>query len=407
MQCRVCKTEKFDEVINLGEQYLSDFRSDDKKPNKYPLRVLKCQECHFVQLETSAPFSEMYTENYGFKSGVNDTIKADLKDIVDHARRYYSHPLGRVLDVGSNDGTLLLNYPMSLFRTGIDPIKKLCDEAKESGLDHIVNDFFSVEALEKSGAGKFHIITAISMFYDVEDPDAFVRDMASLLYDDGVIIIQQNYILATLQNNAYDNICHEHIGYHSLLSMDYLFEKNGLECVDVTTSMVNGGVLRTVVQKKGVGTPTPAVKKQRQIEKEYGLDTMKPYINFKEKVVRVTELLKDKIAEIKRLGKKCYIYGASTRGGTIWQYAGLDVEDFPFAVDRNPGKVGKKIAAIGVPIISEEQAREDAPEYMLVSIWFFKEEIIKREKEYLANGGVLLFPLPELESVCITSTIYK
>jgi len=399
MKCRACKHKKLDEVINLGNQYLSDFRTDDKKPNKYPLRVLKCRKCHFVQLEESAPFDEMYTENYGFKSGVNEVIKADLKDIVEQAKTYCKRTLMHVLDIGSNDGTLLSYFGPAHYRTGIDPIKKLCDEAIASGIDNTICDFFSVEAIEKTGASKFDAITAISMFYDVKDPDKFVKDMASLLVDDGVITIQQNYILATLQNNAYDNICHEHIGYHSLLSMDYLFEKNGLECVDVSTSMVNGGVLRTVVQKKGVGTPTPAVQKQRDIEKEYELDTMRPYKEFKDHVEEEAKFLKEAIDIINRNGKKCYIYGASTRGGTIWQYAGLDVRDLPFAVERNPEKVGKKIASIGVPIISEEQARKDAPEYMLVSIWFFKDAVVKREAEYIKNGGTLLFPLPEFEII--------
>lgn len=411
MKCRSCRSESLKVVIDLGLQYLSDFRRDDLKPKKYPLELLKCDNCHFVQLRESAPLSEMYTENYGFKSGVNNTIKADLADIVAHAKRYIPHswkydtstgtefagPL-TVLDIGSNDGTLLGNYSTDDFKVGVDPIKKLCDEAEKSGVDIVINDFFSKEVVRTRTHKKFNIITASSMFYDVEDPNKLVADMVELLDEDGVIIIQQNYILATLQNNSYDNICHEHIGYHSLTSMDYIFEQNGLEVVDVTTSMVNGGVLRTVVQRKGVSEPTQAVIEQRRLEKEFGLDTMAPYERFAKNVREGAVKLLKLIKEINARGERCYIYGASTRGGTIWQYVGLDVEDLPFAVDRNPEKVGKKIASIGVPIISEEQARKDAPEYMLVSIWFFRDEVVEREKEYLKKGK-FIFPLPELEIV--------
>lgn len=186
------------------------------------------------------------------------------------------------------------------------------------------------------------------------------------------------------------------------MSMEHLFDRFGLECVDVSTSMVNGGVLRTVCQKKGVGTPTKAVQAQRDIETAYGLDTAEPYTRFRENVEKTAHELKDLIDTINASGKKCYIYGASTRGGTIWQYVGLDVKDIPFAVERNPDKIGKKIAAIGVPIISEEQARLDKPDYMLVSIWFFKQSVLDREQEYLNNSGRLIFPLPSLEVICQT-----
>lgn len=404
MICRSCHSEKLEVVIDLGSQYLSDFRHDDLKPKKYPLELLRCVDCNFVQLRESAPLSEMYTENYGFKSGVNDTIKADLRDIVQQALSYVpsDKPL-KVLDIGSNDGTLLSNYDEKYYRVGVDPIKKLCEEAERNDrADVIINDFYATEAVKaRLASTKFNIITAISMFYDVEDPDKLIKDMVSMLTRDGVITIQQNYILATLQNNAYDNICHEHIGYHSLLSMEYLFEKNGLEVVDVSTSMVNGGVLRTVVQRKGIGRPTPAVQKQRDIEAAYGLDTSVPYVAFRARVEAGAKDLKILIDKINAGGEKCYIYGASTRGGTIWQYVGLDVKDLPFAVDRNPGKVGSKIASIGVPIISEEQARLDKPKYMLVSIWFFEEEVVKREQEYIKAGGHLLFPLPTLHEVSL------
>lgn len=396
MICRSCGSNELDLVINLGNQYLSDFRTDDKKPNKYPLELLKCKECHFVQLKETAPFNEMYTENYGFKSGVNDTIKADLKDIAEQGMRYTKG--NRVLDIASNDGTLLSNYPKNYYKIGVDPIKKLCIEAREHA-DLIINEFFPVKNPRRFDGVKFDIITAISCFYDVENPDTFLGAMADLLEDDGVLIIQQNYILATLQNNAYDNICHEHIGYHSLMSMEHLFKRHGLEVVDVSTSMVNGGVLRTVVQKVGVGKPTLAVEKQRQIEAEYHLDSMIPYDTFRQNVERTAKDLKTLIDNINLDGKKCYIYGASTRGGTIWQYVGLDVKDLPFAVDRNPDKVGKVIASIGVPIISEEQARRDKPDYMLVSIWFFHDSVISREYNYLEAGGKLIFPLPKLEII--------
>lgn len=387
MQCRSCKHEGLESLINLGSQYLSDFRTDDIKPPKYPLELMRCPNCNFVQLRESAPLSEMYTPNYGFKSGVNDTIKNDLKSIVDEAKTYTKGKI--VMDIGANDGTLLNNYDSSYYKIAFEPITKLANQIQAQ---EVINDFFfPIKA-------KCDIITSISMFYDVEDPEKFVRDVSSMLKEDGVWIIQQNYFLTSLKLNGYDNICHEHIGYHTLLSMEHLLNRLGLEVVKVSTSMINGGSFRTIVRWKGHKVDS-SVSKQRQIEKDYKLDTSEPYENFSLRIEEETNKLKELLDKIKKEGKKVYIYGASTRGGTIWQYAGLDVKDLPYAVERNPEKVGKKIASIGVPIISEEQARQEKPEYMLVSIWFFEPEINKRESEYLKNGGHLIYPLPEVKII--------
>lgn len=411
MICRSCKSINTVDVLSLGNQYLSDFREDDILPPLHPLDLVYCKDCHFVQLRKSAPLSEMYTPRYGFKSGVNDTIKADLKLIVNQACSYIvnnaeeetygiemSHYINRpvAVDIGANDGTLLSNYGRDYLKIGFEPVKKLADECKHYA-DHVVNNFYNLKDAEEVLKGqKAHIITSISMFYDVEDPDKFVSEVKNILHDEGVWVIQQNYLLATLTQNAYDNICHEHIGYHSLLSLNHLFNRHDLEVVDVSTSNMNGGAIKTVVRHKGVSPVQKSVEDQLRLELEAGIDKIKTYHDFSKRVNNISKKIHDLIKSINSEGKKVFIYGASTRGGTVWQDAGLDVNLIPYAVDRNPEKVGKKIASIGVPIISEDEARKLNPEYMFVSIWFFKDETVFREREYLQKGGTLIFPLPEL-----------
>ncbi len=382
------------DLLSLGDQYLSDFRDDDIKPPKYPLNLVFCPVCYLVQLRETTPSSEMYTPRYGFKSGVNNTIKADLKSIVDQCLEY--KPSARSwLDIASNDGTLLSFVPKNIRREGIDPIEKLCAEAKGHA-DRIVCDFFNAGYFKDI---KFDVVTSISMFYDIDDPNKFVSEVKSVMAETGIWSIQQNYLLTTLELNAVDNICHEHLEYYSLIALDNLLARHGLEVFDIDTSMVNGGVIRTLVARIGQMPVKPIVKAQRARERLFGLATIAPYEAFKIRVVDNMAKLKQLVTEITNDGKKVYIYGASTRGGTIWQLAGLDVKLLPKAVERNPGKVGKKIASIGVPIISEEEARADKPDYMLVSPWFFRDEFIEREKEYLNSGGRFIFPLPELEIV--------
>lgn len=390
--CRACGSKKLIDVVDLGEQYLSDFREDTSKPPKYPLKVVLCEDCKLVQLRHTTPSHEMYHERYGFKSGVNNTIRADLENIVKHALMYKPKN-GRWLDIASNDGTLLSYVPKGWHREGTDPIGKLCKEAEQHA-NRIVNDFYKGENYKED----FDVITSISMFYDLDDPNKFVKEVTDHLAENGVWIIQQNYLLTTLMLNAVDNICHEHLEYYSLLALENLLDKFGLEVNEVTTSMINGGSFRTVVSRKGTYPVLPSVQEQRDRETRFGLEKPEVYARFGIIVQGLLKELKDTIDEINAKGEKVYIYGASTRGGTIWQGAGLDVNDLPYAVERNPDKVGKYIASIGVPIISEEQARKEKPEYMLVSPWFFKDEFVEREAEYLKEGA-FIFPLPSVEII--------
>lgn len=393
-KCRACDSGKLTDIINLGTQQLADFRFDKEAPPAYPLDVVFCEGCKLVQLRHTTPSYEMYHDRYGFKSGVNNTIKADLEDIVQHALKYKDNP-STWLDIASNDGTLLSFVPGTVLRAGVDPVDFLCEEAKKHA-DRIVNDFFDASYFDNE---KFDVITSISCFYDMDDPNKFVGDVVKVLDHSGVWIIQQNYLLSMLETQAVDNICHEHIEYYSLMALENLLDKYGLEVVETSTSMINGGVLRTVVGRKGVFDIHESVQQQRDKEKEWQLDTTKPYEAFAESVKKQLHELSLLVKDINKRGERIYVYGASTRGGTIWQSANLTDVDLPFAIERNPAKVGKYMSCIGSKIISEEQAREEKPEYMLVSIWFFKDEVIKREQEYVKNGGKLVFPLPTLEIV--------
>jgi NDP-4-keto-2,6-dideoxyhexose 3-C-methyltransferase len=393
--CRSCGSDELREVLDLGDQYLSDFREDNAIPPKYPLLAVLCEECYLVQLKHSVPQPEMYHENYGFKSGVSDSIKKDLDSVVTEAFQWVNNPK-TWLDIACNDGTLLSFVPKDVYRVGVDPVKFLCEEAQKHA-EVIINDYFTHwDALMHE---PYDVITSISCFYDMPDPNQFVADVKAVLAKKGIWIIQQNYLLTTLELGAIDNFCHEHLEYYTLLSLEHLLNKHGLEVVDVSTSMVNGGSIRTVVAHKGAFEPTVAVQYQRDIEKQANLDTIKPYGDFAVRAIQNLDSLKQLINELNAKGNKIYILAASTRGATIWQAAGISAGDVVKAVERNPAKVGKWFSAIGIPIISEKQARDEKPDAMIIGPWFFADEIIEREKEYLNNGGMLIVPLPELEII--------
>lgn len=399
--CRSCGSKKLNKILSLGEQYLSDFVKGDRKPSKFPLELIICNECSLVQLHHTVSQSMLYTKRYGYKSGMNNTMQKELKKIVDKSMEKALKGKEKIIavDIGANDGTLLSNYPKSIFRVGIEPIKKFAKECRENA-DIVINDFFNIASYKKKvGNKKAKIITVISCFYDMEDPNEFLSGVAEILDRKGVLTIQQNYLVGMLEQNAFDNIVHEHLEYYSLYSLEKLLAKHSLEIFDVELSSINGGSFRTYICHTEERKQLQSVYKLREKEKKLQLMNKKIYTTFAKNVKENKYKLRSFIKKIIKMKKSVYIYGASTRGNTLIQFYKLDKKLITAAVERNPEKWGKKIASMGIPIISEEQARKEKPDYMLILPWFFKDEFLQREKHYLHKGGHFIIPLPVLQIV--------
>jgi|SRR6185369_13574440 len=400
-QCRSCKSKKITNVISLGNLFLSDFVSDDTKPPQFPLALVMCKSCTLLQLKHTTPPSLLYTENYGYRSGINQTMHKELKEIAEKNIEKLDSQKKKLLvvDIGANDGTLLSNYPDSFKRVGVEPIKKLAKECKKNA-DVVINDFFNITSYKKAlGEKKADIISAISCFYDMEDPNKFVADVKKALDENGIFVVQQNYLVKMLTQNAFDNIVHEHLEYYSLIAMQNLLKKHGLEIFDLELRELNGGSFRTYINIAGKRRISNSVYEQMELENLIGLKRKKIYTDFAKRIRKNKKAIYTFVKSKVSAGKKVYLYGASTRGNTLLQYFNLDNKLIEKAVERNPEKWGTKIASVGIPIISEEQARKEKPDYMLVLPWFFKDEFLKREKQYLESGGHFIFPLPVLEVI--------
>ncbi|HUD10008.1 MAG TPA: class I SAM-dependent methyltransferase [Patescibacteria group bacterium] len=399
--CRSCNSNNLIEIISLGNQYLSDFVKTNRKPKSFPLKLMLCKQCFLVQLEYTTPQKYLYTERYGYKSGINQTMQDELEGIAKQALKRIKKKNKDivVVDIGANDGTLLRNYPKNIFRVAVEPITKFAKEAKKHS-DKVVNDFFNYNSYQKILKNKkADIVTAISCFYDMENPNKFVEDVKKIMKDNGIFIIQQNYLVGMLKQNAFDNIVHEHLEYYSLLSLNHLLAKHDLEIFDLEERELNGGSFRTYITSKGQRRKTKAVIKMEKYEKRLKLNNKKVYMDFAKRIKHNKQKLFEFIQKVNKNGKKVYLYGASTRGNTLLQYFGLDQSLIQKAVERNPEKWGKIIASVGIPIISEVQARKDKPDYMLILPWFFKQEFLRREKKYLQSGGHFIFPLPVLKII--------
>ena len=408
-ECRSCKSKKLVDILSLGEQYISDFIDGNTKPEAYPLSLVLCNSCSLLQLKHNVPPASLYTDRYGYRSGINSTMREHLAGIISSVEKMAKPKRGDiVVDIGCNDGTLLKAYKTpGLIRVGYDPITKFGLDFNRTDI-RFVNDYFNGKTYKEFfGDKKAKIITAISMFYDLEEPNEFVSDLSNIIHDDGIVVIQQNYLAEMLKQNAFDNIVHEHLEYYSLASLEPLLHRHGLMVFDVSTNDINGGSFRTYICKSGKRDSADSVYRLREYEKKLGLTEAKIYRDFADRISSIKKFLLDLIKGEVKKGKTIYIYGASTRGNSILQYCGIDKRLIKKAIERNPEKWGKKIASTGIPIISEEEGRKERPDYMLVLPWFFKKEFIERETEYLKNGGKLIFPLPQVEVIDKSKLGYK
>lgn len=406
--CRVCGSEKLIPILSLGEQFVTNFLDDpNNQAMKAPLDVVLCNPksgCGLVQLKHTVNRDDMYRQ-YWYMSGVSKTMVEALKDVAQKSERLVGLSEGDItIDIGSNDGTLLKQYETEgLTRIGFEP-SNLWNICKEKGIITI-NDYFNKKIFDKLNKNqKAKLITSIAMFYDLDDPNSFVKDIEETLSPDGLWTIQMNYLGTMLEQNTFDNVSHEHLEYYSLGSLEKLLSRHGLKIGDVEINEVNGGSFRTYItqedsQLRFFDGAEKRIEDLKEYEEKLGLDDKEIYDKFKERTEKASSDLRNFLIEETGKGKKAYILGASTRGLVVLQHAGIDNRLISAAADKSPNKIGKYIVGTGIPIVSLEQYREDKPDYTLVLPYQFKKEILAQESNYINNGGKMIFALPSLQVI--------
>ena len=393
--CRLCGSDQLEDAFSLGEQYINDFVEKDKVTagTKAPLDLVMCRQCSLIQLRHTAPQELLYSRHYWYRSGVTQTMRDALRDVSETVERMANLKSNDVvLDIGANDGTLLASFEVpGLIKVGCEPANNLI-EMLSKHTEHVMHDFWSSERYNQLaqgwGIGKAKIITALGMFYDLDDPNSFINDIQKTLAKDGIFVAQLMCLASMLQKNDLGNICHEHIEYYSYASLKYMFEKNGLEIFKIEENAVNGGSYRIFARHFNKGS----IDFSEHCSMSDLLDFKKRIDDSRDKCV---SFIKD---EVKR-GKTVYVYGASTKGNVILQYYGLDHTLITAAAERSPEKWGKYTIGTGIPIISEEEARKAQPDYFLVLPWAFFNEFYEREVEWRLKGGKFILPLSEFRVV--------
>lgn len=403
--CRIGGGDHLISVLNLGNQALTGVfpHSANEAVTVGPLELVWCAESGLLQLRHTYNSSEMYGDNYGYRSGLNQSMVDHLSNKVTYLERL--NPLNAgdvVVDIGSNDCTTLKAYKThGIRRIGIDPTGKKFAQYYPADIA-LIPDFFSAEAYQSAESKKARIVTSIAMFYDLDAPIEFAKQIESILDDDGIWHFEQSYMPSMLRMNSYDTICHEHLEYYSLGVVKKILDRSGLRLVDVVMNAVNGGSFAVTAAKasnKSVKANQAVIDWLLEQEDRMGLNTPRPYRDFEERVFRHRDDLTRLIRALNADGKKVLGYGASTKGNVVLQFCGFTAADIPAIAEVNPEKFGHVTPGSHIPIISEAEAKAMKPDYFLVLPWHFKDGILRREKEYLASGGRFIFPFPEIEIV--------
>ena len=402
--CRLCKCTELVEVINLGHQIITSrfpLKGDTSTPSA-KIRIIQCTSCKLVQLKDTTHSSELYEDFYGYRSGINATMRNHLTSYNEQLQSYANLvPGDTVLDIGSNDCTFIGHYPSTVRRIGCDPTgTQFADFYKATGTE-LVPTYFTKAAITASLGSevRFKSVSSISMFYDLPDPVQFAQDIYDRLEDDGVWTLEQSYVATMLERNSIDTVCHEHLEYYGVKQIKEIMDRVGFKIIDLSLNDCNGGSFRTFVAKRSsikFQEATELVDRILAKEEADRIHTPERYAEFMKTCSTEVAKLNQFLDLAKQDGKVTYIYGASTKGNCLLQFANIDSSKTPYAVERNPLKVGR-ITATGVEIISEETMRQNPPDYMLVLPWHFRKEMIEREHAFLEGGGQLLFPFPSFE----------
>jgi C-methyltransferase C-terminal domain/Putative zinc binding domain/Methyltransferase domain len=409
-QCRICGNHNLALILDLGVQALTGVfpKSPSEAVEKGPLQMVKCTGpaencCGLLQLHHSFDSALLYGESYGYRSGLNAGMVRHLQVRASRAKQLVQlHSGDLILDVGSNDGTLLraMQEP-GVLPIGMDPLaakfrKYYSPEAVT------VADFFTARRFRQEFPNrKARIVTSVAMFYDLERPMDFVRDVLEVLADDGIWVFEQSYLPTMLKMTAYDTVCHEHSEYYSLRPILWMLRLAGLKLVDVELNAVNGGSICLTAAKTTSSLPEAASRIAELLREEEtdGIEDVGMLQQFQDRVDQHRFALLRTIGELRAADKRVSGYGASTKGNVILQYCGLTSAHLDCIADVNSEKFGAFTPGTLIPIVSEADARSRGVDVFLVFPWHFRDGILDRERDFLSSGGAFLFPLPEIAMV--------
>ncbi len=379
----------------FSKNYLNDI------PSAY-LNLLMCKKCKLVQLDRNFNLKYLYGKDYGYRTGINKTMTDHVKKTVKKCSTLVNlKAKDQVLDIASNDATLLNFYPKKIITVGIDP---LANKYKRSynKINYKISNFFQITDIKKLNLKKkFKIISALSVFYDLRDPNKFIREVKEILDEKGIIILEHADLYCIIKNAIFDTICHEHLGFYSSKVIIEMIKSNGLKVFNHEYNNINGGSSRYYIchQKANYKIKKNNIKIALLKERRIDLYSIRTFKVFFKKIFNEKTKLKKLIKEINNKKLIIHGYGASTKGNVLLQFYDIGNKDINYIADRNPLKYNLFTPGTKIKIISENYSRRLRPDYFLVLPWHFKKEILIRERKIRQKGTKFIFPLPKVQII--------
>ena len=401
-KCRLCASNEFSDLFSLGNlSFTGKFTKSikDNIPKDY-LSLIMCRKCKLIQLDRSFNPNYLYSNDYGYRTGINKTMTKHVQFVVREAIKLVAPSKNDfVLDIASNDATLLNFYNKKLKTVGVDPLIKKHKKFYNK-IDYKLSNFFSYNLLKKNDLNKkYKIITALSMFYDLNNPRSFVKDISKVLHEKGVFILEHADLFSIIKNCLFDTICHEHLEYYSSKIIINLMKINKLRVFDIKPNNTNGGSMRYFIchDNSRYKNNQKIISSILNQEKKYKLESVNTYHKFFKKINLIKTKLNNLLRNIKNKDCSIHGYGASTKGNVLLQYFGLNKDLITCIADKNPQKYNSYTPGTKIPIVSEKFSRRIKPNYYLVLPWHFKKEILIRESKIRKKGTKFIFPLPTLK----------
>ena len=406
LTCRGCGAAELQIVLSLGKLPPSNaLLTEDQlaEPEaRYPLDLAFCPACALAQITVSVDPAELFDE-YAYFSSYSTTMLAHAETMaLTMIEQQHLGPDSLAVEIASNDGYLLQNYVCAGVPVlGIDPARNVVGAARERGVETLC-EFFGedlAEGLRDSGR-RASVLHANNVLAHVPDVNGVVRGIGRVLADDGIAVIETQYVRDLVERLEFDTIYHEHLFYYSLTALNRLFERNQMRIMDVERIPIHGGSLRIFAAPVGSAPPPrPAVAALLEEEGRLGLATLDYFEGFADRVEALKGQLLMLLGTLKEQGHRIAAYGAAAKGTVLLNAFGIGTERIEFVADRSEYKQGRYLPGVRLPIVGPEALLAEMPDEVLVLAWNLADEILEQQAEYRKRGGRFIIPAPVPEVI--------
>lgn len=403
--CQICNSGNLHTILDLGHQPLCDTlltKDTLNEPEKnYPLRMIWCEDCTGVQIDYCVDGKEVFHPDYPYKSGVTKEL-VDYQVNISHSliKKYNLKPNDFVVDVGSNDGTLLSGFKNTGIRTlGVEPTN-IAKIANASGIE-TVQDFFDIKTSEiiKKKHGLASVVVTTNTFAHMQTIGEFIMGAYNLLKEDGVFISETHYLLDVIRGGQFDTVYHEHLRTYSLTALIALFNQYDFTVTDVERGDRYGGNIRVHVTKGKNREVSPDVAKLLKIEEEFGLGKFETYEKFARRVKTARLEFMDFLIATNRAGKHIVGNSCPGRSSTLLNYYGVDSELLPYLAEQPASlKLGKYLPGKHIPVVNNQRLIDEQPDYVVVFAWHYAKPIMEQLKARGLKSDFVI-PLPDLKII--------